>query len=146
MRGSILDWTVGWTESDSFKEGTMGGCCKVKRVRVREDIAESAVVGRRVAGRCDVREYGSAVDGRTLALSGAIERCGKLGMLVRAVEGRQRARSEWRRESPELLELPLDRVGDARGAVRLAWSGEVAFMSGSESESVGTVRCRVVRR
>lgn len=65
-------------------------CCdkaKRERERERERAAESAVAGRRMCERCETRKFGSAVDGRTLVLSGATGVCGKLGMLVRAVGG-----------------------------------------------------------
>lgn len=100
----------------------MEGCCKVKRGR--EGVAKSAVIRRRVAGQREVRETRD-VDNRRL--------------------GRRRARSEWRLESPELLEFLLDRTRDARGAVKLTWCGKVAFEAGSEGDSVGTVRSCAVR-
>lgn len=64
-------------------------CCdkaKKERERERKAVVESAVAGRRGGGRREASKYGSAVDGRTLVLSGATGPRGKVGMFV-AVKG-----------------------------------------------------------
>lgn len=86
--GLVLDRDVELADNGSlFERGDVDCCDKAKREREREGVAESAVVGRRGSKRCEARESGTAVDGRTPVLSEKTGVCGKAGVVVRIIGG-----------------------------------------------------------